>query len=105
MRVGLTLAGAHLNEDGAQFAAQLGVTDIVARLTNYQGGGDQAAYLAGKAAGPAYGMLGRLWLKLDGVLIPDHVPELKCSAPWHAGHAYTVGYMRALINNVQSLGR
>lgn len=33
----------------------------------------------------------------DGVLVPDHVPELDCPAPWHAGHAYTVGYMKALI--------
>ena len=33
----------------------------------------------------------------DGVLVPDHVPELHCPAPWHAGHAYTVGYMRALV--------
>jgi mannonate dehydratase len=33
----------------------------------------------------------------DGVLVPDHVPELDCPAPWHAGHAYTVGYMRALV--------
>lgn len=33
----------------------------------------------------------------DGVLVPDHVPELDCVAPWHAGHAYTVGYMKALI--------
>lgn len=33
----------------------------------------------------------------DGVLVPDHVPELDCAAPWHAGHAYTVGYMKALI--------
>lgn len=33
----------------------------------------------------------------DGVLVPDHVPDLACAAPWHAGHAYTVGYMKALI--------
>lgn len=33
----------------------------------------------------------------DGVLVPDHVPELDCSAPWHAGHAFTVGYMKALV--------
>ena len=34
---------------------------------------------------------------IDGVLVPDHVPELACPAPWHAGHAYTVGYMQALV--------
>ena len=33
----------------------------------------------------------------EGVLVPDHVPELDCPAPWHAGHAYTVGYMKALV--------
>jgi len=55
MRVGLTLAGVNLTEDGAKFAAELGVTDVVVHLTNYQGGGDQRAYLAGEAAGPAYG--------------------------------------------------
>ena len=40
----------------------------------------------------------------DGVLVPDHVPELACPAPWHAGHAYTVGFMRALVNNRDALG-
>jgi len=38
------------------------------------------------------------------VLVPDHVPELDCPAPWHAGHAYTVGYMRALVGNADALG-
>jgi mannonate dehydratase len=42
--------------------------------------------------------------KFDGVLVPDHVPELDCPAPWHAGHAYTVGYMRALVANADALG-
>ena len=40
----------------------------------------------------------------DGVLVPDHVPELACAAPWHAGHAYTVGYMKALTLNADALG-
>jgi mannonate dehydratase len=40
----------------------------------------------------------------DGVLVPDHVPELACPGPWHAGHAYTVGFMRALVNNAEALG-
>jgi len=40
----------------------------------------------------------------EGVLVPDHVPELACPAPWHAGHAYTVGFMRALVNNAAALG-
>jgi mannonate dehydratase len=33
----------------------------------------------------------------DGVLIPDHTPELHCGAPWHAGMAFALGYMRALL--------
>jgi mannonate dehydratase len=36
----------------------------------------------------------------DGVLIPDHTPEVHCNAPWHAGMAYAIGYMRALSANV-----
>lgn len=40
----------------------------------------------------------------DGVMVPDHVPDLDCPAPWHAGHAYTVGYMRALVANADALG-
>jgi len=32
------------------------------------------------------------------------VPDLDCPAPWHAGHAYTVGYMRALVQNARALG-
>jgi mannonate dehydratase len=35
----------------------------------------------------------------EGVLIPDHTPEMTCAAPWHAGMAYALGYMRALIQN------
>jgi mannonate dehydratase len=40
----------------------------------------------------------------DGVMVPDHVPELDCNAPWHAGHAYTVGFMKALAANADALG-
>jgi FdhD protein len=28
----------------------------------------------------------------DGVLVPDHAPEMNCPAPWHAGFAYALGY-------------
>ena len=34
MRMGLTLAGDHLNDDGAIFAADLGAADTVMYLTN-----------------------------------------------------------------------
>jgi len=32
-----------------------------------------------------------------GVLIPDHTPQMSCNAPWHAGMAYAMGYIKALI--------
>jgi mannonate dehydratase len=32
-----------------------------------------------------------------GVLIPDHTPQMTCEAPWHAGMAYAMGYMRAAL--------
>ena len=31
----------------------------------------------------------------DGVLIPDHAPQMTCAAPWHAGMAYALGYIQA----------
>ena len=33
----------------------------------------------------------------DGVVIPDHTPEMTCAAPWHAGMAYALGYIRAAM--------
>lgn len=33
----------------------------------------------------------------SGVLIPDHTPLMECAAPWHAGIAYALGYMKAAI--------
>lgn len=35
--------------------------------------------------------------KFDGVLIPDHTPAMSCGAPWHAGMAYAMGYMKAAL--------
>ena len=37
----------------------------------------------------------------DGVLIPDHTPQMTCDAPWHAGMAYALGYMRAALRMVE----
>jgi mannonate dehydratase len=42
--------------------------------------------------------------RFEGVLIPDHTPQMTCSAPWHAGMAHTVGFMlaaKALIESPQ----
>jgi mannonate dehydratase len=40
----------------------------------------------------------------DGVLIPDHTPGLECAAPWHAGMAYAIGWMRATIAMIERTG-
>jgi mannonate dehydratase len=36
-----------------------------------------------------------------GVLIPDHTPQMACGAPWHAGMAFALGYMKGAM---QALG-
>jgi mannonate dehydratase len=33
----------------------------------------------------------------QGVIIPDHAPQMTCEAPWHAGMAYALGYLRAAL--------
>jgi mannonate dehydratase len=33
--------------------------------------------------------------KFDGVIIPDHTPQMSCPAPWHAGMAHTIGFILA----------
>lgn len=33
----------------------------------------------------------------QGVLIPDHAPQMSCDAPWYAGMAYAMGYIKGLI--------
>ena len=40
----------------------------------------------------------------DGVLIPDHTPALDCDAPWHAGMAFALGYMRAAMQAIERQG-
>ena len=38
----------------------------------------------------------------EGVLIPDHTPQMTCDGAWYAGMAYAMGYMKAamkIINN------
>jgi mannonate dehydratase len=32
----------------------------------------------------------------DGVIIPDHTPQMSCAAPWHAGMAHTLGFVSAV---------
>ncbi len=38
----------------------------------------------------------------QGVLIPDHTPAMACAAPWHAGMAFALGYMKAAITMVEN---
>lgn len=37
----------------------------------------------------------------DGVVIPDHTPHTACAAPWHAGMAFALGYLRAAITQLE----
>jgi mannonate dehydratase len=49
----------------------------------------------------------RIYLKngYDGVMVPDHTPQMSCDAPWHAGMAYALGYMRALTQALEAEDR
>jgi mannonate dehydratase len=33
----------------------------------------------------------------DGVVIPDHTPQMSCSAPWNAGMAHTLGFIAGVL--------
>ena len=37
----------------------------------------------------------------EGVVIPDHAPQMSCAAPWHAGMAHTLGFLRAGITAIE----
>jgi mannonate dehydratase len=38
----------------------------------------------------------------SGVIIPDHTPQMSCGAPWHAGMAHALGYMKAALQVIES---
>jgi len=38
----------------------------------------------------------------DGVMIPDHTPQMTCAASWHAGMAWALGYMRGIIATLEA---
>jgi mannonate dehydratase len=40
----------------------------------------------------------------EGVIIPDHTPQMSSAAPWHTGMAYAMGYLKALITVVKAGG-
>jgi mannonate dehydratase len=39
--------------------------------------------------------------RFDGVLIPDHTPQMTCAAPWHAGMAFAMGYLKAALQLIE----
>jgi mannonate dehydratase len=40
----------------------------------------------------------------DGVLTPDHTPQMTCEAPWHAGMAYALGYIKGVLQAMERSG-
>lgn len=38
----------------------------------------------------------------EGVVIPDHTPQMNCAAPWHAGMAFALGYLRAVMTMIET---
>jgi mannonate dehydratase len=40
--------------------------------------------------------------QFNGIVVPDHAPQMACAAPWHAGMAYALGYMKAALQVVDS---
>ena len=38
----------------------------------------------------------------DGVIIPDHTPQMECDAPWHAGMAFAMGFMVAALKMIEN---
>lgn len=38
----------------------------------------------------------------QGVLVPDHTPQMSCDAPWHAGMAFACGWMKAALQGLES---
>ena len=40
--------------------------------------------------------------RFEGVVIPDHAPQMSCAAPWHAGMAYAMGYIMAGLKTLEA---
>lgn len=39
----------------------------------------------------------------DGVIIPDHAPQMSCDAPWYAGMAFSMGYLKAAMQSLREV--
>ncbi len=37
----------------------------------------------------------------EGVVIPDHTPQMSCAAPWHAGMAHTLGFVSGVLASLE----
>jgi len=37
----------------------------------------------------------------QGVITPDHTPSMNCAAPWHAGMAFALGYIKAALTLIE----
>lgn len=89
MRLGLGLYRQMLTTDNFRFAKQAGATHIVAHL-------DEGAV-------DMFRVLHILHSNgFEGVLIPDHTPQMSCDAPWYAGMAYALGYLKAAITSIEA---
>jgi mannonate dehydratase len=38
----------------------------------------------------------------QGVIIPDHAPSMSTPAPWHSGMAFAMGYIKAMLQQIES---
>lgn len=41
----------------------------------------------------------------DGVIIPDHTPQMSCAAPWQAGMAHTLGFALGALASLDASSR
>lgn len=39
--------------------------------------------------------------RFEGVIIPDHTPQMSCSAPWHSGMAHTLGFVAGVLASLE----
>ena len=41
--------------------------------------------------------------QFNGVIIPDHAPQMACAAPWHSGMAFALGYLKAALAELRAI--
>lgn len=98
MKLGLGLYRLMLTAENFRFARQCGCTQVIVHRVDYfhHGGGDL------QNQPEALRVLEILRQNhFDGVIIPDHTPQMDCGAPWHAGMALALGYFRAALPRLQ----